>query len=326
MKFPDENELSEETNAAMDGLISASYPQNFRAGFVAVVGRPNVGKSTLTNALVGEKIAITSNRPETTRHSVRGIIQGQDYQVVLVDTPGYHRPRTLLGERLNDMVRESFGDVDAIMFCLPADQKIGPGDEFIARQLASVKVPVVAVATKTDAADEARLFHHLEDIDRLANFAHIVPVSARKGRGIERLKQVLVELVPPSPPLYPRDMTTDESTEVMIAELIREAALEGVREELPHSLAVQVEEIIERDKIAGQKRDPMLDVHVNLYVERDSQKAIIIGKGGQRLKRVGTQARSQIEELLGRRVYLALHVRTAKDWQSDPKMLGRLGF
>ncbi|MDO5720963.1 MAG: GTPase Era [Actinomycetaceae bacterium] len=326
MKFPDEDQLSEETNALPQGLIDTSYPPDFRAGFVAVVGRPNVGKSTLTNALVGEKIAITSRRPETTRHSVRGIIQGQDYQVVLVDTPGYHRPRTLLGERLNDMVRESFGDVDAIMFCLPSDQKIGPGDQFIARQLASVKVPVVAVATKTDAVGEERLFSHLEDINKLADFAHIVPVSAHRGRGVDRLEEVLVSLLPPSPPLYPRDMSTDEPAEVMIAELIREAALEGVREELPHSLAVQVEEIIEREKTPGQKRPPMLDVHVNLYVERDSQKAIIIGRRGERLKRVGTRARTQIEELLGRRVYLALHVRTAKDWQSDPKMLGRLGF
>lgn len=326
MKFPDEDQLTQATNAYIPGLIDPEIGEDFRAGFIAVVGRPNVGKSTLTNALVGEKIAITSNRPETTRHSVRGIIQGENYQVVLVDTPGYHRPRTLLGERLNDMVREAYGDVDGIIFCLPADQKIGPGDRFIARQLASVKVPVVAVATKVDATDEARLLNHLEAINELADFAHIVPVSARKGRGMERLREVLVGMLPSSMPLYPRDMATDESTEVMIAELIREAALEGVREELPHSLAVQVEEIIEREKIPGQKRDPMLDVHVNLYVERDSQKAIIIGKGGQRLKRVGMQARGQVEELLGRRVYLDLHVRTAKDWQSDPKMLGRLGF
>ena len=302
------------------------FPEDFRAGFVSIVGRPNVGKSTLTNALVGRKIAITSGRPETTRHNIRGIVHGEGYQLVLVDTPGYHRPRTLLGKRLNDMVREALSEVDVVLFCLPADQRIGPGDQFIARELRGIKRPIIAVATKCDAVPRERVMKHLLSIEKLGEWAAIVPVSSVEGKGIDRLREVLAQTVPLSPPLYPDGGVTDESRDTLIAEFIREAALEGVRDELPHSLAVQVEEIIERPRREGDDRPPMLDIHVNVYVERDSQKAIIIGRKGSRLKQIGTQARAHIEELLGRRVYLDLHVRTAKDWQSDPKMLGRLGF
>ncbi len=366
------------------GLVMPEFPEDFRAGFVSIVGRPNVGKSTLTNALVGQKVAITSGRPETTRHNIRGIVHRPNAQVVLVDTPGYHRPRTLLGKRLNDMVREALAEVDCVVFCLPADQKIGPGDRFIARELNAqvvlvdtpgyhrprtllgkrlndmvrealaevdcvvfclpadqkigpgdrfiarelrdVRRPIIAVATKCDLVSRERLMRHLIDIDTLGEWAAIVPVSAMAGERIDMLTDVLIDHLPPSPPLYPSDDVTDESRDTLIAEFIREAALEGVREELPHSLAVQVEEIIEREPRPGQKGKPLLDVHVNVYVERDSQKAIIIGKGGSRLKEIGTKARAEIEQLLGRRIYLDLHVRTAKDWQSDPKMLGRLGF
>ena len=302
------------------------FPEDFRAGFVSIVGRPNVGKSTLTNALVGRKIAITSGRPETTRHNIRGIVHGEGYQLVLVDTPGYHRPRTLLGKRLNDMVREALSEVDVVLFCLPADQRIGPGDQFIARELRGIKRPIIAVATKCDAVPRERVMKHLLSIEKLGEWAAIVPVSSVEGKGIDHLREVLAQTVPLSPPLYPEGDVTDESPDTLIAEFIREAALEGVRDELPHSLAVQVEEIIERPRREGDDRPPMLDIHVNVYVERDSQKAIIIGRKGSRLKQIGTQARAHIEELLGRRVYLDLHVRTAKDWQSDPKMLGRLGF
>jgi len=302
------------------------FPEDFRAGFVSIVGRPNVGKSTLTNALVGHKIAITSGRPETTRHNIRGIVHGEGYQLVLVDTPGYHRPRTLLGKRLNDMVREALSEVDVVLFCLPADQRIGPGDQFIARELRGIKRPIIAVATKCDAVPRERVMKHLLSIEKLGEWAAIVPVSSVEGKGIDHLREVLAQTVPLSPPLYPGGDVTDESRDTLIAEFIREAALEGVRDELPHSLAVQVEEIIERPRREGDDRPPMLDIHVNVYVERDSQKAIIIGRKGSRLKQIGTQARAHIEELLGRRVYLDLHVRTAKDWQSDPKMLGRLGF
>ena len=302
------------------------FPEDFRAGFVSIVGRPNVGKSTLTNALVGRKIAITSGRPETTRHNIRGIVHGEGYQLVLVDTPGYHRPRTLLGKRLNDMVREALSEVDVVIFCLPADQRIGPGDQFIARELRGIKRPIIAVATKCDAVPRDRVMKHLLSIEKLGEWAAIVPVSSVEGKGIDHLREVLAQTVPLSPPLYPSGDVTDESRDTLIAEFIREAALEGVRDELPHSLAVQVEEIIERPRREGDDRPPMLDIHVNVYVERDSQKAIIIGRKGSRLKQIGTQARAHIEELLGCRVYLDLHVRTAKDWQSDPKMLGRLGF
>ena len=302
------------------------FPEDFRAGFVSIVGRPNVGKSTLTNALVGHKIAITSGRPETTRHNIRGIVHGENYQLVLVDTPGYHRPRTLLGKRLNDMVREALSEVDVVLFCLPADQRIGPGDQFIARELRGIKRPIIAVATKCDAVPRDRVMKHLLSIEKLGEWTAIVPVSSVEGKGIDHLREVLAQTVPLSPPLYPEGDVTDESRDTLIAEFIREAALEGVRDELPHSLAVQVEEIIERPRREGGDRPPMLDIHVNVYVERDSQKAIIIGRKGSHLKQIGTQARAHIEELLGRRVYLDLHVRTAKDWQSDPKMLGRLGF
>ena len=318
-------ELRAETNAAAD-IVIPDFPEDFRAGFISIVGRPNVGKSTLTNALVGPKVAITSGRPETTRHTSRGIVHGDNYQLVLVDTPGYHRPRTLLGKRLNDMVREALAEVDCVIFCLPANQRIGPGDQFIARELRSVRRPIIAVATKCDSVPRERVMEHLMAIEKLGEWSAIVPVSSFENKGIDRLREVLAQTVPLSPPLYPQDNISDESRETMIAEFIREAALEGVRDELPHSLAVQVEEIIERPKREGDTRPPLLDIHVNVYVERDSQKAIIIGKKGARLKEIGTRARANIEEYLGRRVYLDLHVRTAKDWQSDPKMLQRLGF
>ena len=318
-------QLRAETNAAVD-IVIPDFPEDFRAGFISIVGRPNVGKSTLTNALVGHKVAITSGRPETTRHNIRGIVHGDNYQLVLVDTPGYHRPRTLLGKRLNEMVREALAEVDCVIFCLPANQRIGPGDQFIARELRSVRRPIIAVATKCDSVPRERVLEHLMAIEKLGEWSAIVPVSSFENKGIDRLREVLAQTVPLSPPLYPQDNISDESRETMIAEFIREAALEGVRDELPHSLAVQVEEIIERPKREGDTRPPLLDIHVNVYVERDSQKAIIIGKKGARLKEIGTRARANIEEYLGRRVFLDLHVRTAKDWQSDPKMLQRLGF
>ncbi|MBC7551306.1 MAG: GTPase Era [Cellulomonas sp.] len=293
----------------------------FRSGFACMVGRPNAGKSTLTNALVGQKVAITSERPQTTRHTIRGILHRPDAQLVLVDTPGLHRPRTLLGERLNALVRDTLTEVDVVVFCLPADQKIGPGDRYIANELAQVTSPVIAVATKADLIGRARLAEHLMTISRLGEFADIVPVSAVDGYQVDVLTDVIVGHLPPGPALYPDGELTDEPEVVMVAELVREAALEGVRDELPHSLAVVVDEIVAREGPT-----PMLDVRVNLFVERDSQKAIIIGKGGARLRDVGSEARRGIEALLGTRVFLDLHVKVAKDWQRDPKQLGRMGF
>lgn len=311
-------------------IVVPDVPEDFRAGFACIVGRPNAGKSTLTNAMVGAKIAITSGRPQTTRHNVRGVIHKENAQIVLVDTPGLHRPRTLLGKRLNDLVRETLTDVDVVVFCIPANEKIGPGDRFITRDLAELRTPVVAVVTKADTVTREALAAQLLAVSELGEWADIVPVSAQRNEQIDVLEEVLLKYMPLSPPLYPTGEITDEPQQVMIAELVREAALEGVRDELPHSLAVVVDEIADPDderevgriKGAGGR----LQVRVSLVVERDSQKAIIIGKGGRRLKEVGVTARKGIEKLLGRKVYLDLHVRTAKDWQSDPKALARLGF
>jgi GTP-binding protein Era len=299
------------------------------AGFACLVGRPNAGKSTLTNALVGSKVAITSSKPQTTRHTIRGIVSGERSQLVLVDTPGLHKPRTLLGERLNDLVRETLLGVDVIGFCVPADQRVGPGDQFIAAELTEVmrgkRTPVVAIATKSDTVDRGRLAEHLMAIDRLGDWAAIVPCSATRGDQVDEVASVLSEHLPPSPgPLYPDGVLTDEPTTTMIAELVREAALEGVRDELPHSLAVVVDEVVPRE--GRHEGNPLLDVRVDVFVERDSQKAIVIGRGGSRLREVGTTARRGIEDLLGQRVHLDLHVKVAKDWQRDPKQLGRLGF
>jgi GTP-binding protein Era len=301
---------------------------SYVAGFACLIGRPNAGKSTLTNALVGQKVAITSSKPQTTRHTIRGIVTTEASQLILVDTPGLHKPRTLLGERLNDLVRSTLLEVDVIGFCLPADQRIGPGDQFIARELAEIRStrrPVVAIATKTDLVDRQRLTEHLIAIDQLGEFADIVPCSATSGEQVDVVASVLSSHLPPAPgPLYPDGVLTDEPEAVMIAELVREAALEGVRDELPHSLAVVVEEMLPRE---GRSPDnPILDVRVNVFVERSSQKAIIIGRGGSRLRDVGTRARKGIEALLGQKVYLDLHVKIAKDWQRDPKQLQRLGF
>lgn len=300
----------------------------YRAGFAALVGRPNAGKSTLTNALVGSKVAITSSKPQTTRHPIRGIANSADAQLILVDTPGLHKPRTLLGKRLNDVVRETLHDVDVIGFCLPADERIGPGDQFIARELTEIqrgrRRPMVAIATKIDTVSRDRVAQHLMAIDALGEWDDIVPCSATKGEQVDVVREVLMKHLPESPQLYPDDVITDEPQLVMVAELVREAALEGVRDEMPHSLAVVVEEMVPREGRAPGKE--LLDVRVNVYVERDSQKAIIIGRAGARLREVGTNARVEIERVLGQRVYLDLHVKIAKDWQRDPNQLSKLGF
>ncbi|HSK26057.1 MAG TPA: GTPase Era [Jiangellales bacterium] len=301
-----------------------------RSGFACLVGRPNAGKSTLTNALVGRKVAITSTKPQTTRHAIRGIVHRSDGQLVLVDTPGLHRPRTLLGERLNDVVRTTWAEVDAIGFCLPANEDVGPGDRFIAGELAQVRrTPKVAVVTKTDLVPPDRVAGQLlaaAELGRQAgiDWDEVVPVSAVAGDQVGLLADLLMARMPEGPPLYPDGELTDEPEETLVAELVREAALEGVRDELPHSIAVVVEEMLPREDRPENR--PLLDVHVNLYVERPSQKAIVIGRGGERLRQVGTRARHQIEALLGTPVYLDLHVKVAKDWQRDPKQLRRLGF
>ena len=290
----------------------------YRAGFACFVGRPNAGKSTLTNAIIGQKIAITSSKPQTTRHIIRGVLHRPNSQLVLVDTPGLHRPRTLLGERLNDLVRETWSETDVIGLCFPADEPVGRGDRFISAEMADLKATVIAVVTKVDMVDSTKLAQQLLAVSKLADFAQIIPVSAVSGHQVDMLVDVMTSYLPQSPQLYPDDMFTDEPEQVLIAEMIREAALEGVRDELPHSIAVLVEEMM----VEGNTTK----IFANLYIERPSQKSIIIGTQGARLKDVGSKAREQIEALLGTRVYLDLHVRVAKDWQRDPKQLRKLGF
>ncbi len=295
-------------------------PGPSRAGFVTFVGRPNVGKSTLMNALVGEKVAITSSKPQTTRHAIRGIVHRQGGQIVIVDTPGLHRPRTLLGQRLNDLVAHTLSEVDVIALCIPATDKVGPGDRYIVESLERYpRATKIAVVTKTDAAEPAMIAERLLEVNELADWATIIPVSALEGDQLELLMDQILALLPESPPLYPPDANTEQTDEVRIQELIREATLEGVADELPHSIAVTIDEMNERD-------GGLLNIFANLWVERDSQKGIIIGKGGQKLKDIGQRARAEVEAFLGRRVHLAIQVKVSKEWQRDSKKIDRLGL
>ena len=301
----------------------------YRSGFACLVGRPNAGKSTLLNALVGSSVAITSNRPQTTRHAIRGIISRPDGQLIVVDTPGLHRPRTTLGERLNDIVRSTWAEVDVIALCIAADAPIGPGDRFMAEELKSNRRPRIALITKADLVPPQVMLERLTEISQLATtlgfeWAEIVPVSALSGFQVDLVRDLFVSHLPEGPRLYPDDEVTDEPELILVAELIREAALEGLDDELPHSLAVVVEEMTLRE---GRPEDrPLLDIYAHVFVERDSQKSIIIGKGGEGLKRIGSHSRRRIEALLGTPVYLDLRVKVAKNWQRDPKQLRRLGF
>ncbi|MBX3309995.1 MAG: GTPase Era [Cryobacterium sp.] len=293
----------------------------FRAGFATFVGRPNVGKSTLMNALVGEKVAITSSKPQTTRRAIRGIVHRPDGQLILVDTPGMHRPRTLLGERLNDVVQSTLADVDVVCLCVPANEKLGPGDRFINEQLDQFpRAKKVAIVTKVDLASKSVVAEQLLAVSALREWATIIPVSALAGVQLDILARELIALIPESEPLYPGETITEEDTEARIAELIREAALDGVSDELPHSIAVTVDDLVERDD------KDLLEIYANLWVERDSQKGIIIGHKGSRLAEVGARARASIEPLVGKQVFLSLRVKVAKDWQRDARQLGRLGF
>ncbi|MFT4220273.1 MAG: GTPase Era [Microbacterium sp.] len=297
-------------------------PSDARSGFATFIGRPNVGKSTLTNALVGEKVAITSEKPQTTRRAIRGIVNRPGGQLVIVDTPGIHKPRTLLGQRLNDLVEHVLGDVDVIGFCVPATEKVGPGDRRIAESLDGyARARKVAIVTKTDAASRDQITQRLIEVDSLReDWDAVIPLSALTREQLDVLVDELLSLMPAGPALYPDDVVTDESLEERVAEIVREAALEGVRDELPHSIAVTIDDIAEREG------GGLTDIYASVVVERDSQKAIIIGHKGSRLRDVGARARAQIEPLVGTRVFLKLHVRVAKEWQRDPKQLGRLGF
>jgi GTPase len=308
----------------LDDMTEADA-QPFRSGFACLVGRPNAGKTTLTNAMVGTKVGIVSNRPQTTRHAIRGVVTRPGGQLVLVDTPGLHKPRSLLGRRLNDVVRDTLADVDVVVFCVPADEPVGRGDAFIARQLQAFNAPVVVVVTKTDAASKKQVAEQLMAASQLVEAAEVVPVSAVRGDQVELLEDLLVGLLPEGPAMYPDDQRTDDDTERQIAELIREAALEKVRQEVPHSLAVTVEELVRRPdpKKAGAE---LVEVHALLHIERQSQKPIVLGRQGATIKQIGTEARQGLEQLLGSRVHLELHVTVLGEWQDDPKKLNRLGY
>ena len=289
-----------------------------KSGFVSFVGRPNVGKSTLTNAIIGEKVAITSSKPQTTRKAIRAIHSTDKGQLIIVDTPGLHRPRTLLGQRLNNLVETTLNEVDLIAFCSPANEAIGVGDKKIIGDISQLRAKKVAIVTKVDSVSREKLAEHLMSINEAYDWDEIIPVSALTGEQVEHLVDVLISKLDDGPQLYPTDIHTEETDEDRICELVREAALELVREEMPHSLAVTLDEIVE-----GENKPTL---HLSLWVERDSQKGIVIGKGGSMLKTIGTKARKEIEQLLDQPVHLAIQVRIAKDWQRDAKQLGKLGF
>lgn len=316
----DEQDERDERDGRDEGDPGAG-PDGFRAGFATFVGRPNVGKSTLMNALVGEKIAITSPKPQTTRRAVRGIVHRPGGQLVIVDTPGMHRPRTLLGERLNDLVHSTLADVDVIGFCVPAGEPIGPGDRFIAEQLDEApRARKIALVTKAETVLKPAVGDQLLAVSQLRDdWDAVIPVSALGGIHLETLVDEILALMPLSPPLYPDEMVTEETFEQRAAELVREAALDGVRDELPHSIAVTIEDIVTRD-------DGTREVYANVVVERDSQKGIVIGHGGERLREVRERAQAEIQQIADGRIILALRVKVAKEWQRDPKQLGRLGF
>jgi GTP-binding protein Era len=291
-----------------------------KSGFVAIVGRPNTGKSTLINALVGQKVAITSHHPNTTRHAIRGIVNGPDFQAVLVDTPGMHKPRTLLGRRLNEVVTESLESVDIVIMTFPANEKTGAGDEHILNIVKNSRAKKIAVVTKIDTVAKETLPVRLMEVGGLADWTEIIPVSAVKALQVDVLSTLLSKHLPEGPQLYPDDQKSDQTLEKLICEHIREAAIKGVRQELPHSITVTIDEMSKRE---GKE---LTDIHATIHIERDSQRGILLGHKGETLKEIGMTARKDIEALIGGKCFLGLHIKVSKEWQKDPKLLERLGF
>jgi len=291
----------------------------FRSGFIALVGRPNVGKSTLLNSFMGRKVAITSKKPQTTRNAIRGVLNGDGWQMVFVDTPGLHKPKALLGERLNDIVRHTLREVDAVVFLLDATKPAGSGDAFVAREVLRSGTPAICAVNKIDSVKEDVLFPQLTAAEALGEWREIIPISAARGSNVPKLQELLVSVLPEGPQFYPDGMITDQPQDVLLAEIVREKALQLTKQELPHSIAVITDEVIER-------KDHIVEIHATIHVERDSQKGIVIGKGGRMLKEIGTRAREDLEWLLGAQVFLKLQVKVTKDWQRDPRALERLGY
>ncbi|HVL80287.1 MAG TPA: GTPase Era [Actinomycetota bacterium] len=305
----------------VDGLSIGQTPEGFRSGFVSIIGRPNVGKSTLVNRILGTKVAITSKRPQTTRNAIRGVLTTPEAQVVFVDTPGFHKPRTALGTKLNSVVMQTMREVDAILFVVDAAEGVGRGDSFIASELAKVSTPTICVLNKCDLLDMPRLAAQVEHARALGEFHDVYAISALTGSTVPDLVRTVTELLPTGPLWYPPDAVTDQAESVLVAELVREKALRLTREEVPHSIAVVVEEMREDPDTPGR-----VEIDVIVYVERDSQKGIVIGKGGEMLKRIGAEARREIEPLIGAHVYLDLRVKVKRDWQRQPGLIDRFGY
>lgn len=299
-------------------MTSGHTAEGHRSGFVSIVGRPNVGKSTLLNAFVGRKVAITSDKPQTTRNAIRAVLTGEGWQIVFVDTPGLHKPKTLLGERLNEVVRSTLKEVDAVVFMLDAAQPVGSGDRFVAQEVLALGTPAICVVNKMDAVKREQLVPQLAAAQEIGDWREILPISAREGR-VTQVQDMLVALLPEGPQYYPPDAVTDQPRETIFAEIVREKALALTHQEVPHSIAVAIDEVVERD-------DGILEIHANVFVERESQKGIVIGKGGAMLKQIGTRARHELEWLTGGKVFLRLNVKVAPHWQRDPAALNRFGY
>lgn len=298
----------------------AAPTDEFRSGFVTLVGRPNAGKSTLVNAVVGKKVAITSKLPQTTRRRLQAVVNADDTQMILVDTPGLHKPQDALGSELNRAALTSLADVDLIVMLIDSSQPVGKGDAWVARQLQATKTPKILVLSKSDLASDEQIAEQRERACELLDFDDVIVLSAVEDEGLDRFLEVAARFLPPGPRWFPQDMSSDQPIEILIAEYIREKILRTMRDEVPYAVGVEVEEYS-----YSRKRD-LAGIRAVIYVERDSQKGIIIGKGGSMIKLIGTQARMDLERLLGTRVHLDLRVKVRKNWRRDINQIRRFGY